>query len=207
MRMLVFFTAFVAAATVASAQDAAPAAAADAPCIAIVLPSVQGVEGSATQVAEGLRELLTSYLTGPTLRTITLEARLPSLATEEAKQKGCGHVLTTTFTRKAGGGGGFGRALGRAAGTAAWHMPYGYGAGSAVARGAAVAAAEAVGTVASSTKAKDEMKMDYRLTPLGGSGRPVAKSEKTKAQTDGEDIVTPLVEKAAEGIVTALSRK
>lgn len=142
------------------------------------------------------------------MRTMALEARLPALAIDEARQKGCDNILVTTFTRKAGGGGGgLGRALGRAASTAAWHTPYGGSTGAAVARGAAIAAAEAVGTVASTTKAKDEIRMDYKVSTLDGAARADTRTEKTKARTDGEDIITPLVEKAAGGIVAAISKR
>src|SRR5262245_14863742 len=93
-------------------QAAAPARAQDAQapagiCVGIMSPSVQGVEGSATEVATAVRELLSSFLTGPSMRTIAIDARLPALATEEAKQKECDNLLIATLNRKRSGGGGF----------------------------------------------------------------------------------------------------
>ena len=126
--------------TPALAQDAST------PCLAVVLPSVQGVEGSATDVAGGLRDLLVSFLTGPALRVITLEARLPAQAAIEARQKSCERMLLTTMVRKRDSGSRLGGVLGQAAGTAAWHIPYGGGA--AMARGAAIAGAQAASTLA-----------------------------------------------------------
>src|SRR5215469_4105684 len=75
-----------------------------APCIAIVLPSVDGVDDSMT-VANGVQSLFQSYLTGPTLRSIALQAKLPTQAAQEAIQKQCTKVLLVSMSRKSGGGG------------------------------------------------------------------------------------------------------
>lgn len=176
-------------------------------CIAMVLPSVQGVDGSATEVGTALRDLFASYLTGPAIRTVTLDTRLPSQAVEEARQKECGLVLVASLTRKRGGGGVLGKALGQAAGTAAWHIPGGGTVGSAVARGAAAGSAQAVAAMATSTRAKDEMRLEYRMSSLDGAARLAPTTDKAKAQSDGEDLLTPLVARAAEAIVGVLAKK
>jgi hypothetical protein len=189
------------AAVPAASQAGAPAPA----CVAIVLPSVQGVEGDATQVASAVRELLGSFLTGPSLQPVLIEARLASQAIEEARQKNCGRVLTTTLTRKRGGGGGglLGRVVGQAGTTAAWSLPGG-GVGGALVRGAAVAASQTASELASSTKAKDEMRIEYRLSPVSGGTTLGPKTESAKAKSDGEDLLTPLVQKVAEAVAAAL---
>ena len=99
----------------------APAAAQDAPtaCLAVVLPSVHGVDGSASDVAAGVRDIFVSYLNGPALRVIPLEARLPAQAAIEARQKGCERMLLTTMVRKRDDGSKMSSVLGQAAGTAA----------------------------------------------------------------------------------------
>jgi hypothetical protein len=177
-------------------------------CIAIVLPSAKGAAGDATEFATSLRELFVSYLTGPSIRAITLEARLASQAIEEARQKDCGNVLVTSITRKRNDGSGWGRALGRAAGTATWYgVPYGGTAASAAARGAAVAGAHAISTMAETTKAKDEVTLEYRFGTLDAALRAAPRAEKAKAKSDGEDLLTPLVEKAAEVIAAAITKR
>lgn len=174
-------------------------------CIALVLPSVKGADGDATEFAGSLRDLFASYLAGPSLRTIKLEARLASQAIEEARTKDCGTVLVTAISRKRGGGGGWGKALGRAAGTAAYYgVPYGGTAATAAARGAAVAGAQAVASMAESTKAKDEVTLEFRLGAPDAVLRANAQTEKAKASHDGEDLLTPLVEKASESIAAAV---
>ena len=187
--------------------QAAPAAAqASTPtCIAIVLPSAKGAAGDATEFANSLRELFTSYLTGPSLRAISIDARLASQAIEEARQKECGYVLLTAIERKRNDGSGLGRALGRAAGTAAWYgVPYGGSAATAAARGAAIAGAHAISTMAESTKAKDELTLEFRVGTVDTVLRAAPKTEKAKAKSDGEDLLTPLVEKAAEAIAATI---
>lgn len=181
-----------------SAQDA------PVPCLAVVLPSVQGVDGSATDVASGVRDLFVSFLTGPALRVITLEARLPAQAAIEARQKNCERMLLTTMVRKRDSGSRLGGVLGQAAGTAAWHIPYGGGA--TMARGAAIAGAQAATTLASDTRRKDEVRLEYRVGPPDSVAGAKAVSSKAKARADGEDLLTPLVERAAAEIFGAATK-
>ena len=66
----------------------------------------------------------------------------------------------------------------------------------------ASAAASAARAMATNTKSKDELTLDYRLeTPDGAVV--IKNSAKAKASSDGQDLLTPLVERAAEEVVTA----
>ena len=175
-------------------------------CIAIVLPSVKGASGDATEFATALRDQFASFLTGPSLRAMPLDARLASQAIEEARQKECGQVLMTSIEVKRHDGSGWGRALGRAAGTAAWYGGYGTAAGAA-ARTAAYAGAQAISAMAETTKAKDELTLEYRFGSIDAVSRMTPKVEKAKAKRDGEDLLTPLVEKASESIAASALKK
>jgi hypothetical protein len=175
-------------------------------CIAIVLPSVTGAAGNATDLGTAVRDLFVSYLTGPTINAIALESRLPSQAVLEAQQKGCGHVVIPSVVRKRKEGSKLGRALGGAAGTAAWHMPYGGSAGAAAARAGAAAAAHTAANMAADTRAKDELELSYRVGTPDNVTQAKAVTSKAKARNDGEDLLTPLVERAAEQIATAATR-
>jgi hypothetical protein len=181
----------------------APAAA----CVAIAFPSVQGVDGSATDVGRALRDLFSSYLTGPSIETISLEARLPSQAVDEARQKGCAHVLLPTLTRTRSGGGLLGKVVGQAAGTAAWHVPVGTTAAGSAIRGAAAGGTQAIATTASMTRARDELRLDVRFASPDEVERAAPRTDKARAAVDGEDLLTPLVERAAQAIVTAIARR
>ena len=68
----------------AMAIDAQPPAA--VPCVRLMLPSVRGADGDATATATALRDLLSSYLAGPMLRVIQLDARLAVQAIEESRE-------------------------------------------------------------------------------------------------------------------------
>jgi hypothetical protein len=175
-------------------------------CVALPLPNLRGADGSATNLAGGLRELVSGFLKGPSLRTLALDARLFDHAVEEAREQRCGTVLTITLTRKRAGSGGLGRVLGDAAGAAAWHMPYGgSSAKSTAVRSAAIAGTTAASTVASNTRTKDEMQIEYRLTASNGSVLRDGK-DRAKASADGEDLVTPLVERMAGVVAAAVPR-
>jgi hypothetical protein len=166
-----------------------------------VLPSVTGAD-SATNVASAVRELFASYLNGPSIKTVSLDARLPSQAVLEAQAKGCGHVLLVSVTRKhSSGGGKMGGILGQAAEGAAWRVPYTAGVGGAVAAGAAIGGVQAISGMASDTKKKDEIELTYRVGPPQSVEAAAPVVSKAKAKSDGEDLLTPLVEHASEDIV------
>jgi hypothetical protein len=60
--------------------------------------------------------------------------------------------------------------------------------------------------LAGSIKAKDELVLEFRLEATDGGRPPVARTAKAKAKADGEDLLTPLVERAADVIATAVMK-
>jgi len=187
----------------ASAQPVSKPAA----CIAVMLPSARGVDGDATAFSTSLRDLFMSYLTGPSLRAIALDAKLQGQAIEEARQKECDYILVSTVIRVRHDGSGLGRTLGRAAGTAAaYGIPYGGSGAEAAARGAAVAGAYAISNMSYSTKAKDEITLEYRIGTLDRVATASLSSKKSKAKQDGEDLLTPMVETASEAIAAVVTK-
>jgi hypothetical protein len=193
--------------TMTAPQAASAMPAGGAACVALLLPSVEGVEGDALAVAASIRSVFESYLTGPSLKSMPLEARLMSQATEEAKQKACPAILSVTVTRKTSGGGPSKiAAVASAAGTTAAYIPVpNYG--TAVAVGAARGGVEAVSSVARGTRAKDEMKFSYKVTTADGAVVVPQKTETVKAKSDGEDLLTPLISRASETVATAVTKK
>ena len=176
-------------------------------CVAVMPAAVAGMDGNAAEVALTMRDAMVSFLTGPSLRPVAVDARLKVQALEEARQKGCSHFIAMTVTKKSGGRSGFGRVVGQAAGTAAWHLPGSATVGGAVARSASIGVVSALADMASTTRAKDEMKLEWTLTPLAATGRPSSKEEKAKASADGEDLFSPLLQRSAEAIAELLLRK
>jgi hypothetical protein len=187
-------------------EDQAAADGVPTTCIALMLPSVQGAEGSATDIGNGVRDLFASFLNGPAIKTIGLDARLEAQAIEEARQKSCGTVLVMTLTVKHGSGGLMSRAIGQGLGTAALYAPIpGASAAAAAARSAAIGGAQTISTLASSTKAKDELQLEYRLAG-GANAAAAARTEKAKARSDREDLLTPLAERVSKSILASVAR-
>lgn len=187
----------------AGAQDQ-PAAPAGTGCVAVMPATVSGGDGNAVAAGEAVRDLLVSYLSGPSLEAVALTSKLRVHGVQEAQQRQCAWLVTMTLTLKRGGGGaGVGRVLGNAASTAAWYIPGG-SAGAAVARGVSAGTASAIGEMAESTRAKDEARLQWTLVTLGGksiASASSAREEKLKASSHGEDILSPLVQRSAEKLV------
>jgi hypothetical protein len=156
-----------------------------------------------------VRDAFTSFLTGPTLAVQPLNARLQSQVREEAKLAGCRFLLlpSVKHERKSGGGGLFGKVASGAVQQGAWAVSGSAGStvGRVVAGAAAGAASSAVYDYASSSRNKDELTLAYRLESAAGAVL-VENSQKRKAKSNGEDLLTPLVQRAAEAIAGAATK-
>jgi hypothetical protein len=190
----------------AAAQDDTPAAPkATQICLAPV-----AVEAAPTGMdpVTAVRDAFTNFLTGPSLAVQPLSARLQSQVREEAKLAGCRFLLlpSVKHERKTGGG-----LLGKVAGGAvqqgAWAVTGSAGStvGRVAAGAAAGAASSAVNDYASYSRIKDELTLKYRLESGAGAVM-VEKSEKRKAKSDGEDLLTPLAQRAADGVANAAAK-
>ncbi len=170
-------------------------------------PATVEAKGSATAAADAVREAFTSFLTGPSVKSQPLESRLASQAREEAKQAGCPFVLLTTLKHvtKRSGGGLLGQVVAGAARQGASEVLGGSGSsaagrivGSAAYGGVAVAASQYATTV----RTKDEVTLGWRLESADGSLRGEGR-DKRSAKSDGEDLLTPLAQAAAERVLSA----
>jgi len=174
--------------------------------ICLAPPSVQFAGSDPAQAMAAVTEMFKSYLTGPSLTVTPLTARLASQAREEARQAHCQIVLFVTATRehRSESGGALGRIAARAAVEGSWAA--GVGAATVtkrVASWAAEGAARAAADLASTTKTHDELELSYRLESETGAVLKESKA-KRKAKSDGEDLLTPLVEHAAEEIAAVV---
>jgi hypothetical protein len=175
--------------------------------IGLILPTVQMNAGNPAQAAEALRNTFAGFLNGPSIEVVTLSARLPSQAIEEARQSQCDYVLSSSMTVKKGGGGGmFGRAIGNIAGSAAGHIPGRGSAATGAARSAAITGVYTTAAIANSIKARDEVSLEYKLDQVETAKTSLTDKSKAKANSDGDDVIAPLVEKAAQAIVLAVKK-
>jgi hypothetical protein len=175
--------------------------------IGVPLPKVTAAgEGlNPAMLAEAGRNTVVSILGGPTFEVIALEARLAQHIEAEAKQKECDYILFADLAHKKGGGGGFGGMLKKAA-PVADVVPYAGGRAGAIAGTAARVAIYTAADLASAIKAKDELSLDCRLQSLSGTVV-LANSQKAKAKSDNEDLLSNVVEQAASAIVAAVTKK
>lgn len=182
-------------------EGALPAKQAGVTRIGIVKPKVQVGADEAPQAADAVRNILADYLQGPTIEVALLSARLPSQYTVEARQAECDFIVSSSLTHRRGSrDGGLGTTLGKLAGYAPY-VPGGNYAQSAMVTGVLQTAAD----FAASVKAKDEMQLDYRLEAVGAEKPVLEKSARDRAKADGQDLLTPLVEAAAEAIGAAVT--
>ena len=161
---------------------------ADTTRICLAPATVEASTGDATSVVNAVRETLTSFLTGPTLAVQPLTSRLSSQVRTEAKQANCRYLLLTTVKQQHKSGSHIlGRAAGEAVHEGAWRAAGSVGstAASVAASAAAGAASGAVWDMSSSVKAHDEL---------------------TLTSSDGEDLLTPLAQRAAEAVAAAVSK-
>jgi hypothetical protein len=166
-------------------------------------PSTDAIEASAA-----VNEVFKSYLTGPSVSIVPLTARLASQARLEARQASCSFVLfvSAKLERHKRAGGVLGQIAGHAAQDAAWGAAIDASSTTKrVASMAAVGAARAATDMAATTRAHDELQLSYRLESTTGAVLKQGKA-KRKAKSDGEDLLTPLVERAAEEIVGVVSK-
>jgi hypothetical protein len=176
--------------------------------IGVVMPKAQMGQGaSGMDVATPVRNTLVQFLSGPTVEIAALEARIPQQVELEAQQKECDYVLYTGVVQKKGGGGGFGGFLKKAAPVASAASAGTYGShGGAVAANVTTSAIYTAADVSSAVKAKDEITIEYKLLPASGGSPKAENTLKAKAKTDGEDVLTPLIEQVAAAVLNGVAR-
>jgi len=175
--------------------------------IGLVMPKVQMSAGNAAQTAEAVRNGFAQYLQGPSIEVMPLSAMLASSVIEEARQKQCDYVLYVSMTVKKGGGGGmFGRAIGNIAGSAAGHIPGGGSAATGAARSAVITGVYTTAAITANIKARDDLSLEYKLDKTENASNVLTNTGKAKAKSDGDDILTPVIESAAQTIVSTIRR-
>jgi hypothetical protein len=176
--------------------------------IGIVMPKSQLGQGAQGPAAgEPLRGMLAQYLVGPSAEIIPIAALLPDQIEAESKVKLCDYLVYSSITQKKQTGG-----LGmlKSASSMANMIPMvgmmNSVSGAMAATTAATTAQEAA-TMSSAVKAKSDITLDYHVTATGDPSPVLSNSLTAKATSDGEDVITPLVEKEATAIMTEVSKK
>lgn len=177
--------------------------------VGVALPSIQMGPAAVTGASEGIRGTVMKYLAGPSFEVVSLTSLVPVQIEMEGRQKGCDFVILSSLSAKQKSSSRLGFL--KSASQMSRMIPM-LGAAHSTAGAIAGAAAETVLTgiaaAASMVKAKSEVSFEYKLM-AGGNAAPVLSNVlKTKANEDGEDVISALVENAAGAVVsTILSKK
>lgn len=159
---------------------------------------------NASELALAIQSTLTDYLKGTKVEIVQLEAKLPSAIADEAKEKSCDYIIFVNVSHKKGGGGFgmFSKVVAPAIGaTGIGHT------GSTIGNVAGQVATHAIvsaGAIAGNVKNKDEITLDIKLQ--NGDSVALTKQYKAKAKSDGEDIISPIIEQAAQAIIDAVAK-
>jgi hypothetical protein len=159
---------------------------------------------SAADLAAAVQNTLAEYLKSPSVELVQLEAKLPSQIDAEAKQKECDFVIYANVShKKGGGGGGFGGMFGKVMAPAVGQVGIGHTGSMAgnVAGQVATTTIVSAGTMSANVKQKDELALDVKVQTPENSTPTASRQFKSKAKSAGEDIITPVVEQAAQMIL------
>ena len=167
--------------------------------------------------ATPIRNSIILMMNGPAVEIAALDARIPMQVQAEAVQKQCDYILFSSVTVKHGGGS-FGKFM-KMGNAAASMNPMMVMTKSVSAMAASQAAAQAASMTAQQQavsqlssfngqiKSKDDVIVDYHLFPTGQEKAKLENSLKGKAKSDGEDVLTPLIQQAATTILTDVTKK
>lgn len=161
---------------------------------------------NAQELAAAIQNTLGEYLKGTNIEIVPLEAKLASALEAEAKEKQCAFVLYATISHKKGGGG-FGKMFGAVAPVLGNVVPMAGMAGGmagAVAGSVASTAISSAAGASANIKPKDEITLDLKLQ--NGATVALTKQYKAKAKSGGEDLISPMMEQAAQAILDTVSK-
>lgn len=173
--------------------------------IAYVKVDAVGEGVSSTELSEAVRNTMATHLKQSNVDVVSLDAKLQNAIESEAKEKDCDYVVYLTVSHKKGGGG-FGKMFGSAIGKAVANSSIGH-TGSTAGNIAVQTAKHTIisaATVSSQIKAKDELTLDLLLNK--GGVRSGAKQFKAKASSDGDDLISKLVNQAAANVASLIGK-
>src|SRR5580704_10515983 len=167
-----------------------------------------------------IRNAIVYTMNGPAVEIAPLDAHIPIQLQAEAQQKQCDYILVSHVTVKHSNSSfdkymrmgnaaanfnpmvGMTRSLGALATQAAAQA-----ATQAAVMTAQQQAASQLSSFNGQIKSKDDVAVDYQLYPTGQAEPKLQNSLKGKAKSDGEDVLTPLLEQEATGVLTEVTKK
>ncbi len=172
-----------------------------------------GQEASTAEAANAVREALTSYLQGPTVEVVVIEAKSLTNASIEAGQKGCDYILFTGVSKKTKTSL-FGSLIKAAVPIVAGQLP---GVGTATQTASGMSEVKLAATeggkdfvnnaVGAKFGAKDEITLDFTLATVDAKSSVAKGSASAKVKADGEDVLTVLIEQVSEKVLQSVVKK
>ncbi len=187
--------------------------------IGIAPPEAQVGQGNNSgDYSTPVRNAEIALMSGPLVNIVPLDSHVAMQVQAEAQQKQCNYILYSSVVVKHGQVSGFGKFT-KFGGMAASVTPIGamaHGVTGTIAAQAAEAAVsqlaqrEAMNELAAfngQIKSKDDVSVQYQLIPTGQTAPALQNSLQSKAKSDGEDVLTPLLQQAATSVLGEVSKK
>jgi hypothetical protein len=187
--------------------------------IGVAPPDAQVGQGNnaSADYSTPIRNAEVALMSGPAIEIAPLDSHIAMQLQAEAQQKQCDFVLFSAVAVKHSSGG-FGK-FAKMGGMAASMTPVGMMSKSMAGAAAASAAAQVAARTAQQQamnqlanfngqiKSKDDVTVQYQLVATGQSAPVAQNSLKAKAKSDGEDVLTPLLQQAATDVLGVASKK
>jgi len=169
-----------------------------------------------------IRNVEVALMSGPAVEIAALESHVPMQLQAEAQQKQCDYIMYSGVIVKHSSGGNFGKwmKIGQTAASFNPAVMMTKSVGSMVAAQGAAAAAQqmaaqqmqqqAISQLAGfngQIKSKDDVTVQYQLVATGQNTPLLQNTLQGKAKSDGEDILTPLLQQTANAVLTQVSHK
>jgi len=191
--------------------------------IGVAPPDAQLGQGNSAgaDYSTPIRNVEVALMSGPAIEIAALDSHVALQLQAEAQQKQCDFILMSGVTVKHSTGGSFGKFM-KLGSTAANFTPVGMmtkGVGSVMAAQAGMAASQmaaqqmqqqAISQLAGfngQIKSKDDVSVQYQLFATTNGAQVLQSSLQGKAKSDGEDVLTPLLQQTANAVLTQVSQK
>jgi hypothetical protein len=175
--------------------------------LATVKTASVGEGMDAQQFGAAIQNSLAEYLKSPDVELVAIEAKLPSAIEAEAKEKAVDYLIFTVISHKKGGGFGMFKSIAPVLGQVAPMAGMGGSVAGAVAGQVAATAIMTAAAMSQNVRAKDSIELNVTMQKPGDKSNVLSKQLKGKAKSDGEDVITPLIEQIAQAIVDAATGK
>jgi len=169
-----------------------------------------------------IRNAIVAIMNGPAVEVTPLDSHIAMQLQAEAQQKQCDYVLYSAVAVKRSSGGGLGKFMKTAVPIASNLTPMGmmaHSMGGMMAMQAASSVASAASQQAQQqaisqlagfngqVKSKDDVTVQYQLVQTGQATPVVQNALQGKAKSDGEDVLTPMLQDTANTVLNTVTKK